>query len=178
MPKKFVHKIGSTVKIINPLVFKRCGYKLGIEEGVELITLEEKNQIAKIIGYDMSDILAFNYSKVNSHKCRSFDKILQEIAYCKIRALNFGGRERGIRTEDKKELLNQEYVVIQKKVVQTGTYYPGGGGIDYYTGEYDYCPAYLQNVKAHVILGLSKTNYIWSGPDFWIEEKNVVSVNS
>jgi hypothetical protein len=161
--KKIVFKVGDSVKIINPEIFIRCGYpwsKKYVEENI--ITPEERQKIANLLGYEFVEL-------VGDRAWKSYSIILGALAYNKLRANNFGGRERSIYTENRTELKDKIFKVSGKKTVKTGKYVSGSCYED------DYEPAYLECEKTHVILSVYDDDFICS--DFQIEEKNVEKVD-
>ena len=168
--KKTVFRIGDKIKVINPEFFIRCGYKLTKEDGLKLITEDEKKTLINLLGGNHIDNLVYKgYDRV-------YEEILDRIAYSRISKLGFGGPNRSIFTESKPEFLNKEFTVIGKKVVQTGVYQAGytSGGWDGYESE----APYLSNVKSNVILKLMINDGYIHYDDYWIEEKNVVKIEN
>lgn len=167
--KKQVFKIGEKVKIINPEFFIRCGYNLTIQDGLNMITPEERQVILKMLDKKSQ----FNYSYHGGDKI--FDKILNEIAYSKIRGMGFGGKERKIFTKRIENLTNGTGTIISKKTVKTGKY-ESGYVSGWETPEYN--PPFLGNEKTHIILSLD----LVENPDeiyldaLRIEEKNVEKI--
>lgn len=90
---------------------------------------------------------------------RTFDKIVREVAYCRLKHNGFGGRERKIYTDIIEELKGCEYVVINKRQVKTGTYSPPSSGYNYMDGCPEYEPGYLLKQKTHVILEVCPVEY-------------------
>lgn len=181
--KKTVFKIGDRVRIINPEIFIRCGYSLTKEIAKNtLITKEEKDKIASLVGGVLDlralglDSFGYDFGGSNT-KLKVFDKILDELAYYKLVQNSFGGNERKIHTEFNPKLKDQICVVDSKKVYRTGIYH-NASTYSGWEGGYDYTPAYLENVKSHVILDVYcetpglEINYY----NLRIEDKNVEKV--
>ncbi len=192
MSKRNIIRKNDHVKIINPEVVVRWGYPLCKQIVKDtLITPEQKEALYALLGAfgldrplpagegatpDMFDAwICPNPPDTTTH-----DKLLDVLAYEVLKQKMFGGKERKLYTERKESLRNATGEVVDKKVVQSGTYKPGGcysGG--YYGDEYDYEPAYLAVAKAHVLCKV----YVYRTDDIcpninndggvWIENKNL-----
>lgn len=182
-PKPF--RPGDLVKIINPQVFLRVGYPLTIQIAREtLITNEERKKVLELL--NRPDVLLEHLNDnsldpLGPSRTRTYDKIIDALAYLKVAENDFGGREKKIYTEERLELKDQSFCILSKRVVVTGVYNSGGGGYDY-NGEYEYEPAYLSNSKANILLKLpclvdSPINDYSAWPEFEIEAKNVELVH-
>jgi hypothetical protein len=165
--KKIVFKPDQRVQIINPEIFIRCGYNLTKKDGLNMISDEDKATIAKIIGGRTAYNLSFNgFDGI-------YDKVLDEIAYSRIKEKSFGGSERKIFTELKEKYRNQFAYVNSKRIVKTGKYEAG------YTSGWEqpeYNPPFLGAEKSNIILNLGCEDWGLSFEDysFEIEEKNVI----
>ncbi len=151
-------KINDFVRIDNPEMFVRCGYPIGIQDVRELIRKNNMSDITdlinKVIGQNDCDILP-RLLRSDGVRETSIRKIIDVLAYEKLRNDGFGGRERTIHTLYDENQKGKIYQVIGTKRCVTGTYVPPSGGYEYYSGEYEYEPAYLMNDKSHRILILS-----------------------
>lgn len=175
--KKHVYKAGDRVRIVNPELFVRCGYPLTFDDAKAFFEYDKekmesiRNFVAQICG------------NKDPHKIKHYnmDRIVSALAYTKVKLEGFGGLERTIYTKRKEEFLNKEYIVHDKFVVRTGTYYGPSNSYTYspwYGSEEDYEPGGLDNIQSHVILKLAE-------PDCWfvetdtpaIEEKHVEPVS-
>lgn len=145
-------KIGDSVRINTPSMFVRCGYPMTISEVKEDI---ESNNLAEIEDF-INDIIGNKEIDIMSSRFkirkRSIQEIVSALAYEKMRFNGFGGRTRSIYTEDVENLRGKVAKVIGTKMCVTGDYVHGYGGYDYYSGGYEYEPAYLMNQKHHRIL--------------------------
>ncbi len=173
--KKHVFKAGDKVRIINPEFMTRVGYSLTPQIVVDEIR-NNPDQIKLIRDFLNTFGLGAGPSEflLNTNEADWYDDIIYRLAYRTVKKRGFGGSERKIFVERKEECLNQIFRVFTKKVVRTGVYQSGSGGYDYW-GEYDYCPAYLENVKSHVLLEVYPDDNCLKieGCGVFIEEKNV-----
>lgn len=183
--KKQVFRRYDTIRIVNPEFFIRVGYPFDKKYAIKhLISEKEKAILSNLIdGRDPNEeVLLFDGGRQMS---KTYIKMLDELAYFKLKTNGFGGPERKIFTKLIPRLVGRECRVMGKKVVKTGIrryesdddYYYGGGSSWYY----------LDNNKSHVILETSvySTSDDDSEGDFqtfngllWIEEKNVEKVTS
>lgn len=156
---------GDLVKLVNPVEFIRCGYKLCPKEvkvtlpKMELV--EELNKhiqtyFAKHIGWkcpeyiDLEEMLGMpNTPNKDLLDDPIISKINSEMAYAYCQENKFGGRERRIRTKEVSKLKDRIYRVIGTKQVIEGDYYPPSGGY----GKYE--PGGLVNRKSVRILKLT-----------------------
>jgi len=137
---KEIFRINDKVQIINPEIFVRCGYPLAKEDiKNKEITAEERQKIANLLGCAfVEDIDYFSI----------YEKMLDNLAYYKLKKKRFGGKERRIHTENKPEYKDNFGTIISKKIVKSGDYNYGREDCE---GDY-YSPPYLTNEKSHVIL--------------------------
>ena len=160
--KDNIVRVGDIVKIITPEFFVSCGYPLTYQDAC--VTMKEKyedeihNFLYKIkfrpapLSHKLFGI-ELNISG-NKQDDYTVGKIINALAYEYVRAEGFGGDEKKIYTIRKEELVRKEFLVTDKKVRNTGTYYPSSGGFDSWSGEYDYECGGLANNKSHIILSL------------------------
>lgn len=150
MKKDNTVRIGDRVKIIHPHFFVRCGYPMSLESSILHVNKYQcriENLLKEIINLNEEN----NYDS-NKYK-RYINSIKKEYARAYLEKENFGGDNRIIETIELKEHLNEEYLVMDKRVVRTGTYIKRAN---------DY-PAELINQKSHVILEL----------DMYVEIKDI-----
>ncbi len=156
-------KIGDYVRIDNPEMFIRCGYPLSLEDVRKEIKDNNFIDIEKFIismVYGEDNVKDFNLNNVLSHKdtylnqSKSSQAIINILAYEILRHRNFGGRERSIHTKTVEENRGKIFQVTGTKMCVTGNYVAGSCSQDYWSGEYDYEPPYLQNQKSHRILSV------------------------
>lgn len=155
---KSKYKAGTKVKIINPEFFVRCGYPETVEsarEKFEKYFLEKHGKSVRYVLHDLfdhndTDVLKFIGTFFNEWEEEKIINIMTR-AYNR-EVLGFGGCERRVYTERKPEyegeimyIQNYEHPLIKK----SGDYVHGHSGYSC-DGEYDYEPAYLENVKTHV----------------------------
>lgn len=178
--KKVVIKRDDYIKIINPIFVMRTGYELTPQKIQEEILKDDdkKQEIFRFL-----EKMGCNISSAISVWGEKFEdkKIVRDIswalAYRLVEQNGFGGKERKLFTETKDQHRGVICRVLGKKVVRTGIYHNGGGGHSY-DGDYEYTPAYLEDVKSHVLLNVMLKEDEWSivGDDHWIEDKNVEKV--
>jgi hypothetical protein len=156
-------KIGDYVRIDNPEMFVRCGYPLSIQDMRKEIKDNHFIDIEKFIisiVHGEDKVKDFNLTNVVSHKDTYLNKsktsqaIIDLLAYEMLRHRNFGGRERSIHTKIVEENRGKIVQVNGTKMCVTGNYVAGSGSMDYWSGEYDYEPPYLENQKSHRILSV------------------------
>lgn len=172
-------RVGDNIKIIIPEYVERVGYPLTKNIIVESMTAEQKSKlyrsIAEIFGLE-------HYSGDSSllfHDIKDDNRLLYAIADSILKEKGWGGRERKIHTTVSDFYKDRVYTVCKKKVVKTGTYNHGSSWYDYWTGEYEYEPAYLSNEKTHVLYGVygyatQGGQHIWSNDDLTYFEKRCV----
>jgi hypothetical protein len=155
---KDIIRIGSQVKIVNPITVLRWGYPLTKQIVKDtIITQEQKDAINALVEqYSGVKPLPKGFLNItedgkNWYAERAFKKILDELAYLKLRNEGFGGQERQLFTLSRESLRDKIGNVVERKVVKTGKYFPASGGYDSYYGEYDWEPGGLANEKTHVL---------------------------
>lgn len=129
-------RVGDRAKIIDPLMFIRCGYPLclaDIEKSPEFQSIEPKIE-------EFWDNLGLSPQEKESSLVR------KAVLRCLLRKSGFGGKERKIITKEVPGLKGATISIVRKKNVKTGIYERGSR--DY---EGDYSPPYLSNEKTHVI---------------------------
>lgn len=180
------------VRIINPDIIERWGYPLTTQMVKDtMITQEHKDSIYAMLskfrgGYPQRTLIPLfgNDGLTVSDYDETYEKVLTVMAYDMVRKQGFGGKDRKLYIKQRESLRNKTAQVLQRKVVKTGKYHPGGGYQDYYSGEYDYEPAYLENEKTHVLYKI----YLDWGQDIcpeindsggvWIEKTNVEKITN
>jgi len=168
---KFKGTVGDKVRIINPIIFIRCGYPLGIEEMREEVDKHfgsiiedlyrsvqngDKLTLRDANGkYEDGTCIQIEQSSHKRYKNYKYFDIVDALAYARLKSKNFGGTTRSLHTKVIEELRGKETQVTAIKMVQTGEYYKGNASYDYWNGGYEYEPAGLTDVKTHKILTLS-----------------------
>lgn len=157
MSKRNIIRKNDRVTIVNPEVVVRWGYPLSKQIAKDtLITPEQKEAVYALLRafgvVPPAPILSdpFDPLGIAPQDTIVYDKIMDVMAYEILKQKQFGGRERKVYSERKESLLNVTGYVVEKKVVQSGTYNTGGGNYSY-DGDFDYTPAYLSVAKAHVL---------------------------
>ena len=190
-------RVYDKVRIINPIIFIRCGYPLGIED--------MRKEIEEYYGTVIDDLYRSvqkgdklmlrdangkyedgAFIKVEYPTCKenhNHNEIINALAYSRLKAKKFGGTTRSLHTKVMEELRGKETTVDAIKIVQTGEYFPNSGGYDYWSGGYEYEPAGLTDVKSHKILTLNPiysfpTNdwHVMDTPEIKIEAINVEKI--
>lgn len=165
--RKDVIRVGDDVRVINPEVVLRIGYPFDKElMKSKVIDSEKKNMIHRLLGYDafmFDPFLKRMYDK-------SYDAILDEVAYFELHKRKFGGSERKIFTESRPDIDGKVFRVVKKSVAQTGVYTQ----CKYYSDD-DFDPPHLSQRKDHIILTLHGMTF---NQDFQIEVKNVEKIAS
>jgi len=168
---KTVFHIGDIVKIVNPEIFIRVGYPLGLENVREEL---DKYDSHITVLMNITDMPWYNSGA--EYKIRA--GIKRSLGFGILARRNFGGNERKIYTQKYDFLeINEKMVVTGKKIVRTGV------RDTYKDSEYGGSRAYLDKVKSHVILTLRKlVNELGYKkefqPTYLIEDKNVEKLKS
>ncbi len=123
-------RVYDTVKIVNPVFVIRCGYPLGAEDMRQEIRehygraiqdlMDSVRNGNKLVSSDPN----FSLSSCSSEE-RSHSKIIDALAYIRLRAKDFGGDKRTLHTKVIEELRGKETTVQEIKIVKTGTYVSG-----------------------------------------------------
>jgi len=160
---KLYPRKGDWVHIDHPEMFVRCGYPLCLKD--------VKDQIAKAHTQDIIDFIERISSRAeekgtgkfasirkqpNIYK-KSVRDVIKVLAFEKIKAENFGGKERSIHTKFDGSMKGKVYQVKETKRVVTGSYVPGHTYHDYYSEYDEYEPPYLDGQKHHRILILGES---------------------
>lgn len=157
------------VRIVNPLIFVRCGYPLNKKRVRETLITPEQEEAVRVMlrkfdlyyDYPIEELLT-----TPSKKDTVVEKILDVISGFLLLQHGFGGKERTIHTEERPELKGAILRVINKQVVKTGTYYAPSYTYDYYNGGHEWEPGGLNDMKTHVILeGIIDDSTIWTDKD-------------
>lgn len=179
-PAPSIIREGDDIKIIIPEYVERVGYPLTKKIIVESMTREQKDRLYKSI----SEIFGLDHysgdpSLIFFDPKEDGERVLYAIADKILKERGWGGRERKIYTKIDESYKDQVYTVCKKKVVKTGTYNHGSSWHDYWTGEYDYEPAYLSNEATHILYGIGgyttqSGSHFWSDSDMKYFEKRCV----
>jgi len=191
MSKRNIIRKNDRVRIVNPEVVVRWGYPLCKQIVKDtLITPEQKEAVYALLRAfgvpPPAPILSDPFDPLNiiPQDTYLYDKVMDLLAYEILKQNQFGGRERKVYSERKESLLNATGYVVEKKVVQSGTYNHGGGYGGGYGDEYDYEPPYLSVAKAHVLCrvyvdyGESICPNINNDGGVWIENVNLQKVEN
>lgn len=171
-------RVGDRVQIINPEVFVRVGYPWNKQYVIDnVITKEEKEKVIELLkGVYIEEkdlcgnlIKGIKYDYLDYDKSRTYDEIIDRLAYYKLQKNHFGGNKRQVFTKTEESLKDQIVFVDSKRYVKTGTY--SCGWYDEDGGE----PSYLSNEKTHIILNVYKENG-WLNDCFEIESVNVKKI--
>jgi len=170
MPK---FKIGDKVTVTTPLLFDRCGYNLTIANTVKMLRKDKTNEINAFL-----DNLGINHKLYNEYSLfdapvmsyhHEVDKFLYGLAYIYVKANGFGGKERKIFEHEDRSLLDDKFIIIEKKRVVTGNYYPPSGSYDYYEH------GGLNDQKHHLICHLKTNRWMLETTDnaIWVREEYI-----
>jgi hypothetical protein len=153
--KKEIIRSGDVVKIINPEFFLRCGYPLSLKDGIKLIMEDEKDKECFENLCNRFGIIGRSLDSLDGIRLpRDYYKMLDILAYWKVRQKGFGGRERKIYTRRVEEAKGHEFEVRSKKMVVTGNYVHGREDREWESGHIEYEPPYLADMESHMILYL------------------------
>lgn len=153
--KKEVIRPGDVVKIVNPEFFIRCGYPLSLKDGIKLIMEDEKDKEYFEKLCNRFGIMGRSLASLDNIRLpKDYYKILDILAYWKIRRKGFGGNERKIYTRRVEEAKGHEFEVSRKKMVVTGSYVHGHEDREWESGHIEYEPPYLADMESHMILYL------------------------
>lgn len=148
-------RVQDKIQIVNPLIFVRCGYPLSKKLVKETIITEYQKKLIKDLlrnfGICFSNSSLFGPPE-KSTKWTTYDKILDLLAGSVLAQKGYGGRQRQVFTEEVPEFKGVQARVVGRRVVKSGRYYGASGGIDSWTGECDWEPGGLADMKTHVIL--------------------------
>lgn len=169
--KKDIIRVGDFVKVLRCRWVKRVGYPLvwtdlideveadpKVREAWNLLTGETYMPPDRPKPTNVSSFIDWTTASMCSPEMsRAF---VRAVAMLHVEQRGFGGRERKIIYDDplKNQFLGApEFLptleVYSKKVVKTGTYFSGSGHLyDEFSGEYEYEPGGLDNMKTHVLL--------------------------
>jgi len=173
VPRKYA-AIGEKVKIIVPKEFIRCGYPLSIEVIKQTRGKEVSEKIynaALAIGAlsdktpayidkDFGVIRSVDNIDLHPNLDQNIREYLTpriyrnlEFAVCStiLEQERWGGSERAIHEIDRPALAGLVGTVTKKEIVKTGQRYAASGGYDGYSGEYDYEPGGLYDMKTHCV---------------------------
>lgn len=143
-------RAGDRVRVVVPKFVKRVGYPKSVEDYVPEVLEAAKTALAAALKP------AKTLAALATPTERTVLRIARELAYLRAKQDGFGGRERSIHFEDIPEHAGVVCTVHDVRTVMTGRYFaPSGGGYDYYTGESDYEPGGLDNMKPHRLASVS-----------------------
>lgn len=175
MSRKKPWNIGEIVKVTNPLVFVRCGYPLGISDGIEAVKKEHNTALldlmSKISGHGPRLFSVPDY--LHHEPFKGYTKIVKELAFLWLRRKQFGGCQRTIHTRKVESVISRGglYKIKTIRFVKTGTRYEGGGEDR----------PYLDVKGTHRIIGLVPVNtsfWVDSLEWFEIEDKHIEKVEA
>jgi len=158
--KKPVFNIGDKIRVIIPETVSRIGYNLSLTDVYDEIGKHDSR-----IQSFLLDVDAPWYD--NKVMGVVEEGIRKALAYGILSKRNFGGPERKIHVNKDNEFLGRIAKVMNKKIVRTGKYNKGSYGNE---GD-DFTPAYLSNIKSHVLLLVSFIDKNYGS--VWIEAKNI-----
>jgi hypothetical protein len=143
---------GDRVRVITPLQVIRCGYpkepKDYLNETEKAIHLLEMNL------FQPEQVKAFVASS-RRFPTYARRRLADRLSWALCMANGYGGSERTIHTQENLELLKKTFTVASIRTAMTGRYYPPSGGYNSYTGDSDWEPGGLANMKSHRIAKLA-----------------------
>ena len=158
MTKRHVYREHDVVRIVKPIVIKRIGYAFDIHAEAARIEEQHRTDINALF-----DKILPEMAPVDAGDHYSYSGLALKIAFIVGRYRGLGGRERKLWTEEQPDLVNHRWSVVGKRTAMTGLYYPPGGGYGY-DGDYDYEPGGLEKAKGHLILKLTRRDWLISDP--------------
>ena len=172
--RKHVYKIGDKIRILRPRVVERVGYPKTVHDYLPEVTREMRIAERLLRGISLEDAIKQEASSIFSKaNTKVHPKVEWAAAYLRAKDDGFGGRERSIHystlsywpgcrysqashdngwTLDTSSFKPIESEVLGKRVVKTGKYFASHSWYDSYTGEYEYEPGGLEDMKTHVII--------------------------
>jgi hypothetical protein len=154
-------KVGDRVRIVEPLMFKRCGYPLDPRAVRDKFAMEihelTKRAVLAVRGValpkheDQVEDVSLRYFEV--HRGDQWNLFERAVVGFILQREGFGGRERTVHEVEVAEYKGRTATVTAKQTVMTGTYYAPSCGYNGY--DYDYDPGGLEDMKAHVIYTLN-----------------------
>lgn len=166
-------RIGDYVKVIKPEFVMRVGYPISFPMACAHVAQEYEHEIrvmlnkTKLYGpgeeyyeeTDFGDLLSFRDIWPPDGRYRKpYEKIVAGLAGMYLESQGFGGKERKIYTAQYEDFKDKVYLVVDKKVVKTGKYFPPWSGQNY-EGEWDGEPGGLDDCKTHVLLFLNSWHH-------------------
>lgn len=170
-----VIRIGDHIKVINPEFILRVGYPISFIQACAHVEKEYEEQIrhmlakCKLYGHEpkssfeetmFGDLTVFCHEPwppIGRYK-KPYHKIVAGLAGMYLESQGFGGKERKIYTKSYPDFKDRVYLVVDKKVVKTGIYFPPWSHQDY-QGEWDGAPGGLDFEKTHVLLMLNSWHH-------------------
>ena len=176
MSRKEVFRVGDRIKIVNPEIVVRVGYPLAFKDARKIVQElygKKVDLFLADIGFRQMFETNFGIMKMEADGTGTTeDKILNALAYEYLRKEKFGGNERKIYRTLEEHLAGCETIVLHKRVVKTGFYFPPSCGyIGYYEPEWEYEPGGLSKEQTHVLLTIG-----FGVNDCEIETCNVVKL--
>jgi hypothetical protein len=141
---------GDRVRIVNPLLFIRCGYPMCLPEETERINKTYRKDILDLLNKVEATRPNSSGNKAYSWRLdETIKKIAQSLAYMRLHSKYFGGAERKIFTVEAPSMAGYEFTVHNIMFVKTGTHFGPSGDAE------DYEPGGLWQAKTHKIVGSS-----------------------
>jgi len=173
MGRKKPYNIGEKVLVADPQVFIRCGYPLGISDGIQAVETDYEDKVIGFLRNISSQSTKMLPSRVERKACKN---IMKELAVVWLHQRKFGGNLRAIHTEDDTRVTegNSPYEIATIRYVKTGLR-DSGSVYDSMSPE-DYEGPSLYDQKTHRILGLVDPGEIYSCVLFEIEDIHVTKI--
>ena len=173
MGRKKPYNIGEMVRVVNPQVFVRCGYPLGISDGLQAVD-KSHSELVKQMLQSIFPKKSFRWDSQDRLR-HSYNKIMRELAVVWLKEKKFGGFTRSVHVEEDTRVLDySQYEIMTIRYVRSGERDSGGSYSSMYPDDFE--PPSLVNQKSHRILGLVESGDVWATVEFEIEDIHVEKI--
>ena len=145
-------RLGDVVRIREAFFVTRVGYPKCLDdyaEEVEALVGDELTALVVKVGKRTG---SFDFTKVDTNVRNDMKR---RLAYLMAKRNGFGGSERTLHEKAIPEHEGLTARVVSVRSVQTGTYFGPSGGYSSWSGEYDYEPGGLYNMKTVRLVTIS-----------------------
>lgn len=145
-PKTKYPPLGSTIKIVEPYMFLRCGYPLTLED----VRGRYRDQITEKVNKVISVI-----DDISPHDNYFIHKLETAFASDIIRKLGWGGDERKVYEQSLGTIYEDaRFTLKAKTMVYEGKRHSGYSHYDSQNGDYDGHPTFFQTRRGHCVYTL------------------------